>query len=170
MSRIIHQKKAIVTYRPDDGEPMHFEAENAKYRHITPIETRKIIIEIRFESIESLHNSEDQLIGKIESFLEACKGLNGYQDFMAEIGSTEKISLETLIDQGTKKAEGQKKGGERTKDLFKPDKDKARILWDSWPDKETHGRREAFINEACTQFKRGRSTINNWLKDWKDGK
>lgn len=169
MSRLIHQNKAVMSVSIG-AEPVFFEAENVKNTAEFPIETKSLIIEVRFESIEHLINSEKQLNENINKFLESCKGLEGYQDFMAEFGSKERMSLETLIDQGFKKLVGQQKGGEKTKDLFKPDKDEARILWDSWPDKETHGRREAFIEKACTQFKRGRSTINNWLKDWKEGK
>lgn len=169
MSRLIHQNKAVISVSTGD-EPVFFEAENVKNTAEFPIETRSLIIEVRFESIEHLSNLEKQLNEHIDKFLGSCMELEGYQDFMAEFGSKERMSLETLIDQGFKKLIGQQKGGERTKDLFKHDKVNARNLWDTWPNKEKHGSREAFIKEACERFNRGRSTINNWLKDWKEGK
>lgn len=167
MSRLVHQRKAIVGI---GDEPIYIEVENAENTAEFPIETRSLIIEVRFESIGHLINLEKQLNKKIYEFLASCKELDGYQDFMAEFGSKEKLSLETMLGEGFKKYTGQQKGGEKTKELFRPDKEAARLLWDSWADKEKYGRREAFIREACEKFNRRRSTINNWIKSWKEEK
>ena len=62
---------------------------------------------------------------------------------------------------------GSRKGGEKSKLLFQPLQDKARIAWDSWLEKNKHGRRSAFVTLCSVQLKVSERTVRNWLANWK---
>lgn len=153
----------------DDDDYEYTEEELlALYTGELPKEHRKVVMEVNFKSLKHLRNSEKKLIALIDTFFRECMKLDGFINGEADIGMNEEWALEYKLSEGYKRMQQKANSGEATKRIHQQKENKARQLWESWPNKEARGEKTKFIEAAIEAFGVEVRTVERWLKNWQN--